>query len=153
MRNKRVYPFTMIIILALAGCSQPATKADVGTVVGGVGGGIIGSQIGGGHGRTVAIIGGTILGAIIGREIGASIDRTDELKAQQALEDNRTGETSTWKNPDENKQVAVTPTKTYQRSDGRYCREYTTEVVVGGKTEIAYGTACRQPDGSWEIVK
>jgi len=23
---------------------------------------------------------------------------------------------------------------------------------VGGRTEQAYGTACRQPDGSWQIV-
>jgi surface antigen len=25
-------------------------------------------------------------------------------------------------------------------------------VTVGGRAEQAYGTACRQPDGSWQIV-
>jgi len=25
-------------------------------------------------------------------------------------------------------------------------------VTVGGETEQAYGTACRQPNGSWKIV-
>jgi surface antigen len=25
-------------------------------------------------------------------------------------------------------------------------------VTIVGKTERAYGTACRQPDGSWKIV-
>jgi len=25
-------------------------------------------------------------------------------------------------------------------------------VIVGGQEEQAYGTACRQPDGSWKIV-
>lgn len=34
----------------------------------------------------------------------------------------------------------------------RYCREYTKSVRVGGDLQSAYGTACMQPDGSWEIV-
>lgn len=36
--------------------------------------------------------------------------------------------------------------------DGRYCREYQSKVTVGGRVEHSYGTACQQPDGSWEIV-
>jgi surface antigen len=35
---------------------------------------------------------------------------------------------------------------------GKYCREFQQTVTIGGKTEQAYGTACRQPDGSWQIV-
>lgn len=35
---------------------------------------------------------------------------------------------------------------------GRYCREFQQAVTVGGRTEQAYGTACQQPDGAWEIV-
>jgi surface antigen len=46
----------------------------------------------------------------------------------------------------------VTPTRTYQQSSGEYCREYQQTVTVGGKTQEAYGTACRQPDGTWKIV-
>jgi len=33
---------------------------------------------------------------------------------------------------------------------GTYCRECRTTVDVGG--ESAYGTSCRQPDGSWQII-
>lgn len=33
-----------------------------------------------------------------------------------------------------------------------YCREYTKTVTIGGRVEEAYGTACYQPDGSWEVV-
>jgi len=142
-----------MIVLPLVACSAPPKKADVGTVLGGVGGGVVGAQVGGGHGRTAAIIAGTILGAIIGQEIGRSIDRTDELKAQQVLETNRTGQTSQWVNPDTGSTVVVTPTRTYQEPSGQYCREYQTEVMVGGERQQAYGTACRQPDGSWKIVK
>lgn len=33
-----------------------------------------------------------------------------------------------------------------------YCREFTKIVQVGGQTQSAYGTACYQPDGSWQIL-
>lgn len=36
-------------------------------------------------------------------------------------------------------------------NNGRYCREYTQQVRVGGNIQQSYGTACLQPDGAWEI--
>lgn len=39
-----------------------------------------------------------------------------------------------------------------QNDDGRYCREYQSRVRVGGQIQQSYGTACMQPDGSWEII-
>lgn len=33
-----------------------------------------------------------------------------------------------------------------------YCREFTKVVTIGGQAQSAYGQACRQPDGSWQIV-
>lgn len=39
-----------------------------------------------------------------------------------------------------------------ERVDRAYCREYTTETVIAGKRRPTYGTACRQPDGSWRII-
>jgi hypothetical protein len=32
------------------------------------------------------------------------------------------------------------------------CREFQQTITVGGQTQEAYGTACRQSDGSWKIV-
>ncbi len=32
-----------------------------------------------------------------------------------------------------------------------YCREYTSDVAVGGRLQKSYGTACLQPDGTWAI--
>ena len=49
-------------------------------------------------------------------------------------------------------QGTYTPVKTYQTDNGQYCREFQQTITVGGQTESAYGTACRQPDGSWQIV-
>jgi surface antigen len=40
-----------------------------------------------------------------------------------------------------------------QNNNGQYCREYRQTVKVGGKTQEGYGTACRQPDGTWKIVQ
>jgi surface antigen len=45
----------------------------------------------------------------------------------------------------------MTPTNTYDSGTGP-CREYTLDATIGGKTEQIYGTACRQPDGSWKVV-
>ena len=47
---------------------------------------------------------------------------------------------------------AVIATREGTTASGRYCREFQHEVSIGGRTEDAYGTACRNPDGSWEVV-
>lgn len=147
----------MAVALALAGCTgKIGDKEAVGTLLGAVGGGLAGSQVGKGRGRLLATGVGTLLGALAGKEIGKSLDRADRLEmqqtTQQTLESAPIGKTSTWKNPDSGNYGSVTPKKTYKRDDGRYCREFTQTITVGGRTEEAYGTACRQPDGTWKIV-
>ena len=112
----------------------------------------LGSTIGDGSGQIAATFVGAVLGALVGLEIGRSLDRVDELRARHVLEYNRVGETTRWVNPDAGSQVTITPTQTYQRSSGQYCREFQTDIIVGRNREKAYGTACRQPDGSWRIV-
>jgi len=37
-------------------------------------------------------------------------------------------------------------------STERYCSEFQQTVTIGGETEEAFGTACQQADGGWEIV-
>jgi len=58
-----------------------------------------------------------------------------------------------WSEPQSQTPYEIVPTKTYQQDDGRYCREYLTTATVGGQISEAYGVACRQPDGAWEIVQ
>lgn len=48
---------------------------------------------------------------------------------------------------------SVTPLRDGQTDDGRTCREFQQEITVDGKRQRAYGTACREPDGSWEMVE
>lgn len=132
------------------------SKQQVGTVLGGIGGGIAGNSIGKGQGKTVATIGGALLGAMAGSSIGESLDRADmqylNSSTQGALEGTSTGTVSRWINPDSGNSGTVTPTRTFQNSGGQYCREFSQTIVVGGQKQNAFGTACRQPDGAWQIV-
>ena len=41
---------------------------------------------------------------------------------------------------------------TATREQSAYCREYTKEILVDGKEEKVYGTACQQGDGRWRIM-
>ncbi len=133
------------------------SKQQVGTLLGGIGGGIIGSNVGKGKGNTAAIIGGALLGSMAGSSIGESLDRADlqylNSSTQNALEGTTTGTTSRWINPDSGNNGTVTPTKTFQNAGGQYCREFSQTIVVGGQKQDAFGTACRQPDGAWNIVQ
>ncbi len=122
----------------------------VGQILGGATGAVVGSEIGDGTGRLVAVAAGTIIGAVIGGEIGRSMDRADRLCIDQALEHAPDGDRIRWN--DEGRQYTVTPRNTRQYEDGRYCREYYMESDIGGRTEQVYGRACRQPDGSWKLM-
>ena len=132
-------------------------KQDIGTIAGAIGGGVIGSNIGGGKGKTTAIIAGTLLGATLGNSIGQSLDRADMMMyhdtSQRALETAQPGQSLPWKNTQTGNSGTVTPKAYYQNNQGEYCREYTQTIVVGGKKQEGYGTACRQPDGSWKITE
>lgn len=46
----------------------------------------------------------------------------------------------------------VTAVRDGMTPDGRQCREFQQEVTIDGQRQEAYGTACLQPDGSWEVV-
>jgi surface antigen len=140
--------FTLTV---LTGC-ETTTHARQGELLGGVLGGVIGSQVGDGRGQTAAIIIGTMAGSMIGRQIGQSMDDVDRMKTAQALNSNRTGQSSTWTNPDTGEQYTVTPTQTYEQAGGP-CREFELDATVGGEPgQSVAGTACLQSDGSWKVV-
>ena len=51
--------------------------------------------------------------------------------AQRTFESAKTGETTTWQNPDSGHSGSITPTHTYQAASGQYCREYQQTIDVG----------------------
>ncbi|MFV3127889.1 glycine zipper 2TM domain-containing protein [Niveispirillum sp. KHB5.9] len=133
-------------------CDRRAVNNNVGTLLGAVAGGLAGSTIGDGRGQVAATLGGVLVGAAIGSSLSSSYSHADYGCAVQTFERAPTGQAVMWDDPDRDARYTLTPTRTYEASSGRYCREYTSQAQIGGRTQSTYGTACRQPDGSWEIV-
>ena len=155
---KRAFVKSLALTLAVAlvaGCGQVA-KEEIGGLVGAGLGGLAGSFIGNGGGQLVAVGVGTLLGAILGSEVGKSLDRADRLAMQQAtydaLEYGESGSPMTWTNPDTGNSGEVVPQPAVRQADNRYCREFQETVTIAGEKQVAYGTACRMPDGTWQQV-
>jgi surface antigen len=141
------------LVFSACATAQDNPKTTVGALGGAAAGGLIGAAAGG---SPAAIAGGVILGGLLGGAVGNALDQRDKelaiKEAQQSLEYSKTGQSSQWQNPDTGNSGTFTPTNTYQTPSGQYCREYTQEIIVAGERHESYGTACRQPDGSWQIV-
>ena len=143
----------ILMAFVLMGCESTGPKTAVGGLGGAAAGGLLAAALGG---KGTGIAAGTILGGLIGGAIGNRMDAADQQKANEAasraLESVPSGQSVAWRNPDSGNSGAVTPVRTYQTSTGQYCREYTQTINIGGEKHQSYGTACRQPDGSWKIV-
>lgn len=141
---------TFVAIVAVGvGCAGPKSQA------GGIGGAAAGGLVGGVVGGPEGLIAGALLGGLFGAAVGSALDERDRMLASQnagwALEYAPSGTTQTWDNPDTGHSGSFTPVKTYRGPGGAYCREYQQTVIIGGRQEQAYGTACRGPDGAWQV--
>ena len=149
MKNLLLKAVCLAAGISLVGC-ESATKQDVGTVSGAVIGGLVGSQFGKGGGQLLGVGLGALAGAYIGGAIGKNMDDTDRLKMQRALENNRSGQPAYWQNQQTGDSYTVVPTQNVTVNGNPYCREYRTTAIIAGKKQQMYGTACRQPDGTWQ---
>jgi surface antigen len=142
--------------MLLAGCAAYGPKEAGGGLLGAAGGGLLGAQFGSGEGRLASTAAGVLLGGLLGSSAGRSLDRADRLYMQQAtfdtLERAPSGYATRWRNPSSGNWGTITPVQTYRAPGGSFCREYQQTIVVGGRLQEGYGTACRQPDGSWLVV-
>lgn len=151
---------SLITILLLISCGDMGRNENVGTIFGALGGAAIGSQFGKGEGMIVGAVLGTFAGSMIGGSIGRQMDERDKQyharTSAAALETAPDGQAMAWVNPNNGHSGSITPVRTYQKMQSNksvYCREYQQAVEINGQKQNAYGTACRQPDGSWQIVK
>lgn len=141
----------LLCSVSLVGC-ETMNNQDVGTIAGGVAGGLLGSTVGGGSGKLVAIAAGTLAGAYIGGAVGRSMDAQDRMRMSNALEHNAVGRPAYWRNINTGAEYEVIPTRNVAIEGNEYCREYRTVANIAGKKQQMYGTACRQPDGTWRAV-
>ena len=77
------------------------SNKNIGRVLGGIGGALLGSQIGKGQGKMVAVAAGALGGLFLGGEVADYLTERDQQgiadTSQEAL---NTGQTQTWTNPD-----------------------------------------------------
>jgi len=100
--------------VGLTGCAMNgegwANKQQIGSVLGAVAGGLLGSTIGGGSGRTIAIIAGALAGGLLGNTIGASLDERDRqalaASTQEALV---SGKAVDWQSAHSGATARITP--------------------------------------------
>lgn len=154
---KKIFSVLAILgILTVTACENSQfNKEQMGSLGGAVLGGIAGSQVGSGSGRLWAVGAGTLLGAFIGSEVGKSLDKADLVYAERAAEQAHQapiGETIAWNNPESGNSGDVTAVKDGYAESGRYCREYKQTIYIDGQAETAYGTACQDADGKWQVI-
>ena len=125
-------------------------RTEIGAAIGAATGAVVGSQVVDKEDKAIGVIGGLIVGGVVGGLVGHAMDSVDEACMGHALEYAADGAPVRWHDPNGN-DYNVVPEETYQ-AGGRYCRNYTTTVVIDGAPESLAGTACRRPDGNWDIV-
>lgn len=142
---------SLIMLFSIASCT---TKSSHNTPIGKslentIGVGFSGNSFGG-------IDIGSILEGVGDSTISEKLDKNDQHMIAQtihnALEKAKTDSIIEWQNRDSGNEGLVKPTKTYQSSEGRYCREYIQEAKIGNESIKWYSTACRAGDGKWQII-
>jgi len=110
---------TIIVLVAFLavgfGC---ANKAQTGATTGALAGATIGALTFNNKllGAAVGAGVGTLMGYIVGNEW----DKHDEANAQKALENNRSGQSSSWTNPDSGHRYSATPEQPYMAENKVY---------------------------------
>lgn len=152
----RLAPIVAIAMLpAMIAACGTGNKQGTGTIVGAVAGGAAGAAIGGSRNRIPGMAIGAVAGGIIGNEIGRNLDERDrELAAAaeyQALEYGHSGQPYPWDNPNTQHRGQIVPGKPYQQGNS-HCRPYTHTIYISGQPQTVRGTACRNPDGTWQTI-
>lgn len=158
---KKILAAVVATSLFVSACAPDGTiggmdqNQALGAGLGAVAGGFLGGQFGGGSGKTALAVAGALAGAWAGSTIAGRLSAQDRGYYDQAAVQAQTapvGQTINWYNPNSGAQGTITPTRVGQSNVGETCREYQQTITVGGRTERAYGTACKQADGTWRIV-
>ena len=94
-------------------------------------------------------LGLTALGLFVFNELNETQQRAHEEALTQATSA-PIGDAIIWN--EAGRSGTVTAVRDGVTADGRQCREFQQEVVIGGRNTEAYSTACQQTDGNWQVV-
>lgn len=153
--QKLIYALSLVFLI---GCAPGdyGPRETTGGLTGAALGGLLGAQFGDGDGRLAATGTGVLIGALLGSEIGHSMDDVDRLRANQAITRAYRaplGETIRWNNPNTGNSGTVVALRDGTSASGSYCREYNQTLMIDGRQAVGRGIACRQLDGTWQIVR
>ena len=83
--------------------------------------------------------------------LDAADQQAQREAAYYALETQRSGVRLDWRNLASGHYGHIQPVRTYTNAGGQACREFLSEVHIGTARQKVTGSACRQPDGSWQL--
>lgn len=144
-----------VLLTSLAACDNQ----EVGTIVGAAGGAAAGRAIGGsGTGGYVGLVLGALAGGYLGSQVAQWMTEKDKQKlsetTNQTLSGGAPGKPYAWTNPDSGNSGSVTAQPTYKNETGTVCRDFSSSVTSAkGEQVQGKGTACKNPDGTWSIIK
>jgi Ni/Co efflux regulator RcnB/surface antigen len=126
-----------------------------GILAGAIIGGFLGNAAG--RGSTGATMAGVIFGGTVGAALTSNMDCEDRSYAYRTYYDGfnsgRTGRNYDWNNPHNGHRGQFRVRSYYNDPYGFRCARFTQTTYVQGRSYNASGVACRQPDGSWAVVK
>ncbi|MDC0336546.1 glycine zipper domain-containing protein [Pseudodesulfovibrio sp.] len=137
---------TVLLICFLGAGFGCANKAQQGATVGGLAGATIGALTF--KDKLLGAAVGAGVGVLMGYIVGNEWDKSDEKKVQAALEKNKSGQTSSWKNPDTGESYSATPNHPYME-DNKVYRDIIIKDEKDGQTVMA--KAWRDDKGVWHL--
>ncbi|WP_136809133.1 glycine zipper domain-containing protein [Desulfosediminicola flagellatus] len=133
--------------LTLVSCGHNWNQGQSGAAIGAAGGAIAGQAIG--HNTEATLI-GALVGTVVGYMVGNEMDKYDRRQLNHVYERGVSGQTSSWRNPDNGNSYSVTPRPASGGASGP-CREAAIEAMIDGKRQTTYTTACRDYNGQWVL--
>jgi surface antigen len=136
---------------------QKSGNTAGGAIVGAIAGGLLGNAISRGPQRGAGTAVGAILGGVVGGTIGNNSlnceDRSYEIDTYYSgFEAGRPHARYDWRSPRSGAYGYLEVGDYYRDRGGYRCANYTQQIYVRGRPEIARGVACRQPDGTWRMT-
>ena len=126
-----------------------------GVIVGAMIGGLLGQAAGDGRAST------TIAGVVVGGALGATLthnfncqDRSYAYRTYYTgFNAGRPNRSYAWRNPQDDHRGTLRVGRFYNDPDGFRCVTFRQTAYIGRRQQVAYGNACRQPDGTWAVLR
>jgi len=144
MKKFAVITLLLCFMAASFGCA--ANKAQQGATVGGLAGATIGALTF--KDKLLGAAVGAGVGVLMGYIVGNEWDKSDEKKLQHTMEHNKSGEVSSWTNPDSGESYTATPSHPYV-SENKVYRDVVIKDQKDGHTVMA--KAWRDDKGVWHL--